>query len=68
MNVRSGLRYLREVRHFFLQIILGCFITVAGAAGGMYGIIQNSKSKPSLNGLVNVMPKTAPPIPHLYLH
>lgn len=28
-----------------MQIVLGTVITVAGAAGGMYGIIQNSRSK-----------------------
>ena len=28
-----------------MQIILGTVVTIAGAAGGMYGIIQNSKSE-----------------------
>ncbi len=28
-----------------VQVVLGTVITVAGAAGGMYGIIQNSRSE-----------------------
>lgn len=36
---------LKKALYVWLQVIVGVATTIVGATGGMYGIIQNSRSK-----------------------